>query len=217
MVKKAVFFDLDHTLCRVNVSLQFGLYLFRKSLFPWHKMFPLFISYLLCKRGWIGLQHLHIQAAKTLFQGKELIFIESLVGDFLDQINEMLQPEIWAHFREAKAAGYYTALLSNSPCFLVKEIARRLGFDTAKGTEYATNNGKICPEITRHMEGAEKAEFVAAELLRLGLKREDAMAYSDSFLDLPFLESVGIPIAVNPDKKLLKHAKNRGWRVICPK
>ena len=47
----------------------------------------------------------------------------------------------------------------------------------------------------------------------LGLSLDDAVFYSDSASDLPLLERVGEPVAVNPDKKLAKVARDRGWRV----
>ena len=39
-------------------------------------------------------------------------------------------------------------------------------------------------------------------------------AYSDSDTDLPFLEAVGIPVAVNPDRELARVAAERGWEVL---
>jgi phosphoserine phosphatase len=46
-----------------------------------------------------------------------------------------------------------------------------------------------------------------------GFALEDACFYSDSITDLPLLEAVGTPIIVNPDARLRRHAKRRGWRI----
>jgi HAD superfamily hydrolase (TIGR01490 family) len=46
-----------------------------------------------------------------------------------------------------------------------------------------------------------------------GYSLRDATFYSDSISDLPLLEAVGTPVAVNPDPRLLRVAKDRGWRV----
>ncbi len=47
----------------------------------------------------------------------------------------------------------------------------------------------------------------------LGADLSRAIFYSDSITDLPLLERVGEAVAVNPDKKLLREARARGWRV----
>lgn len=140
--------------------------------------------------------------------------MDELVKDFLDQtLSDILDPTVLGYFHEAKARGEYTALLSNSPSFIVQSIADRLGFDRCAGTEYVVHNGKFCAKILKSMEGSDKALIVSAELQRLHLKKEDATGYSDSILDLPFLLSVGNPIIVNPDKKLMEYAQKHGMHL----
>lgn len=176
---------------------------------------PLVTCYFMCKRGWVGLQHLHILSAKGIFQGKKVEAFNALVKDFLDQtLDSILQPKVLACFRQAQSRGEYTALLSNSPGFIVQQIAGRLGFDRFAGTEYLVRDGKFCAQILKSMEGPNKAAFVEAELQRLKLTKERAAAYSDSILDAAFLESAGSPVAVNPDKKLMVYAQARGWVVL---
>ena len=53
-------------------------------------------------------------------------------------------------------------------------------------------------------------EFAAAE----GLDLAASWAYSDSHTDLPFLDAVGNPVAVNPDRQLRRIAAERGWPVL---
>ena len=53
-------------------------------------------------------------------------------------------------------------------------------------------------------------ELAAAEGIDLGA----SWAYSDSYSDLPFLEAVGNPVAVNPDRGLRRIAAERGWPVL---
>ncbi|MEO8122813.1 MAG: HAD family phosphatase [Burkholderiales bacterium] len=56
-------------------------------------------------------------------------------------------------------------------------------------------------------------EWLAAMALPAELIRS-ARFYSDSINDLPLLQSVGEPVAVDPDERLLAHAKVQGWRVL---
>jgi phosphoserine phosphatase len=63
------------------------------------------------------------------------------------------------------------------------------------------------------LHGEGKAVAVRAIAEREGLDLERCSAYSDSSNDLPMLELVGNPCAVNPDAKLRAHAKANGWRI----
>jgi phosphoserine phosphatase len=49
---------------------------------------------------------------------------------------------------------------------------------------------------------------------REGIDLARSTAYSDSHTDLPFLEAVGHPVAVNPDRELRRLAAERGWPVL---
>jgi phosphoserine phosphatase len=53
------------------------------------------------------------------------------------------------------------------------------------------------------------ADYAAAE----GLDLAEAVAYADSSSDLPMLEAVGFPVAVNPETRLAAIARKRGWLV----
>ena len=63
------------------------------------------------------------------------------------------------------------------------------------------------------MHGQAKAEAVRALAAREGLDLQRCSAYSDSANDIPLLELVGNPCAINPDKVLRNHARAKGWRV----
>ncbi|MBT4909478.1 MAG: HAD hydrolase family protein, partial [Microbacteriaceae bacterium] len=66
------------------------------------------------------------------------------------------------------------------------------------------------------LHGPKKAEAATELAERLGAKLKDCYAYSDSAADIPLLELVGHPSAVNPDAELLAHAEQRHWPIIWP-
>jgi phosphoserine phosphatase len=61
--------------------------------------------------------------------------------------------------------------------------------------------------------GESKATAMRELAERTGLDLSSSSAYSDSATDLPMLEAVGRPVAVNPDRALAKIARERGWEV----
>ncbi len=64
-----------------------------------------------------------------------------------------------------------------------------------------------------HGEGKAQAVRELAQADQLDLAA--STAYSDSYSDVPFLEAVGHPVAVNPDRRLRKIARLRGWPTIA--
>ena len=74
-------------------------------------------------------------------------------------------------------------------------------------------SGEIIPPFCFGEGKAEKLRnFLSEKNLEINFK--ESFAYSDGVFDLPMLELVGNPVAVEPDKKLLEIAKNKGWQII---
>ena len=113
--------------------------------------------------------------------------------------------------------GFLTILTSGSFQDLIKIIANRLNIDFAIGTELEQKSdkfsGKIVPPFCFGQGKAEKVKnFLSEKKLKINFK--ESFSYSDSFFDLPILEMAGNPVVVEPDKKLLEIAKNKGWQII---
>jgi phosphoserine phosphatase len=114
----------------------------------------------------------------------------------------------------AQHLGHYTLILSNSPSFLVSVFARCFGVDDWKATRYAIDHQENLSHIDVIFQGEEKAKYVNEIASQLHISKEDVTAYSDSYLDLPFLLTAGTPIAVNPDRKLKKYSESHSWTVL---
>ena len=61
--------------------------------------------------------------------------------------------------------------------------------------------------------GETRAQILADYCEAEGLRLEESVAYADSTSDLPMLEAVGFPVAVNPETRLAAIARKRGWLV----
>ena len=75
-------------------------------------------------------------------------------------------------------------------------------------------DGRYTGRALRALHAEAKADCVRAVAEREGLDLAACTAYSDSHTDLPFLEAVGHPVAVNPDRELRRVARERGWPVL---
>ena len=97
---------------------------------------------------------------------------------------------------------------------IVEAIADDLGFDGALGTICEVRDGRYTGRALRALHAEAKADCVRAVAESEGLDLQASTAYSDSHTDLPFLEVVGHPVAVNPDRELRRIARGRGWPVL---
>ena len=98
---------------------------------------------------------------------------------------------------------------------IVDAIAADLGFDGALGTICEVEGGAYTGRSIRSLHGGHKAAALVELAEREGFDLARCTAYSDSHTDLPFLEAVGSPVAVNPDRELAQVAAERGWEVLA--
>ena len=97
---------------------------------------------------------------------------------------------------------------------IVEELAGELGFDGAIGSTCEIVDGVYTGRSLRAAHGEGKAAAIRELAEQEGLDLAASTAYSDSHTDLPFLEAVGNPVAVNPDRELRRVAVERGWPVL---
>ncbi|HEV8097601.1 MAG TPA: HAD family hydrolase [Gaiellaceae bacterium] len=97
---------------------------------------------------------------------------------------------------------------------IVEAIAEDLGFDGALGTVCEVRDGRYTGRARRALHAGAKANCVHAVAESEGFELSECTAYSDSHTDLPFLEAVGHPVAVNPDRALRRVAAERSWPVL---
>jgi HAD superfamily hydrolase (TIGR01490 family) len=115
--------------------------------------------------------------------------------------------------REHRALGHRTLLITGALDFVIEPlkplfddvVAATLGVDTA---------GRLTGELDSAPPTGEARAIVMQDYAAAnGLDLEQAVAYADSASDLPMLEAVGHPVAVNPEAKLATIARKRGWHV----
>ena len=116
---------------------------------------------------------------------------------------------------EHKGRGHLTFLVTAAPIELAGTIAEALGMTGALATVSEIDaegyyTGRLVGPV---MHGPAKAKAVAEEASARGIDLAACAAYSDSVNDLPLLESVGYPHAVNPEHELRRIASVRGWPI----
>jgi hypothetical protein len=104
--------------------------------------------------------------------------------------------------------------VSASPAEIVAPLADHLGVDGFLATVAEVDaDGRYTGRVELYCYGAEKVVAMRALAVAESIDLERSAAYSDSATDEPMLAAVGHPVAVNPDRELLRIARERGWEV----
>jgi HAD superfamily hydrolase (TIGR01490 family) len=136
-----------------------------------------------------------------------------------DVVNREIIPRLYPQAVELlarhKQAGRAVFICSSAPQDFLVLLADQLGIDGVVGTRAEVVDGRYTGRLDGAMvHGTAKADRVRdlAEDLDLDLTR--SFAYSDRVNDLPMLELVGNPVAMNPDHRLRALARRRGWQIL---
>ena len=129
-----------------------------------------------------------------------------------------LHQQVMDQLRWHQGEGHIVVLVSGTFRELLQMVAEELRVPYAVGTILETHDGRYTGRITGPpCFGQEKAKQVLSFLKRDGLDvgLSDSYAYADRIYDLPLLEMVGHQVAVYPDGRLRRVARDRGWRIIA--
>lgn len=138
------------------------------------------------------------------------------LSELVEEIfSEVLTTKLWPGTHQL-AQGHLDAgepvwLVTAAPIEVARLIAGRLGLTGALGTVAETHDGYYTGRLVGNlMHGNNKADAVRVLADEEGYDLELCSAYSDSVNDLPMLSLVGNPCAVNPDRRLRRHARMHG-------
>ena len=208
-------FDLDRTIVRVNSSFRFSQQLVMRRKLPFSTLCHSFLFYIRHTAGWLSLEDVHHKVFSRHLKGFPLNVLKDEVKRFISKLKEKdYYLPAFEHFKRAKEMGHYTVLLSSSPDFLVGPLSKFFGFDESFASVYEVDKANNLCHISSILQGDGKVKILNRLAEKLGVAMENTIAYSDSHLDLPFLEEAGVAVVVNPDNKLRRLAKNRKWLTI---
>ena len=214
---EAAFFDLDKTVIAKASMVAFGRPLMHEGL----------VSRRTVLRALYGqLVYMHLGASEEklermresvlkLTRGWDQARIREIVRETLEEIVEpIIYAEALELIEEHKAAGRRVFIVSASPEEIVAPLGEFLGVDEVIASQARVDaEGRYTGEMDRYAYGPYKAEVMRERAAAEGIDLTASYAYSDSYTDAPMLEAVGHPVAVNPDRVLLKLARERDWEV----
>jgi HAD superfamily hydrolase (TIGR01490 family) len=213
----AAFFDLDKTILAKSSSLAFAKPLYDGGLIGRSDVLKSAYAQLVYLTS--GADHDQMERMRVylseLSRGWDVEQVRTVVNETLDGIvDPIVYQEAMKLIAEHKEAGRDVIIISSSGTEIVEPIGARLGVDKAVGTQMAIEDGKYTGDILFYAYGPGKADAMQALAAEEGYDLAQSYAYSDSYTDLPMLEAVGHPFAVNPDEQLRRVARERVWPVL---
>jgi HAD superfamily hydrolase (TIGR01490 family) len=133
---------------------------------------------------------------------------------FEQRLRQAIYPEAESLIAKFRQNGFAFYIVSATYRFMVAPYAQHLGATHFWGCELEVVDGLCTGHIVGTVYHQEKKAQVLRELAQSsGIALEHSYAFGDSMNDLPMLEAVGHPVAVNPGRKLRRLAQARGWAI----
>lgn len=213
--KRAALFDMDRTLIRRDSASLYVRYqrdIGEVTLWDTLRVAWWLLEYSL---GVIDAEKV-AETALRAYRGKEEAWMLQRCDTWF---GEYVLPHVCDSGREAvvrhRDAGELVAIVTGATRYAAEPLARELGIDHVVCTELEVDEaglftGRMRPPMCYGAGKIERTERLAEAH---GFALEDAVFYSDSITDLPLLERVREPVVVNPDARLRRVARQRGWRI----
>lgn len=208
------FFDVDKTVISANSATLW----IRRELRLGH------VGWTVALRGafWLGLYTLGfarldaalIDAVRTLRGKRESDIRDRTLAFWHEEVRPLIRPGARAALAAHRARGDRVYLLTTSSTYLSHELAAELGCDGYLCNQMDVADGLFTGGVAQPLcFGAGKTTRAAALAAELGVALSACTYYGDSYSDLPVLRAVGTAVAVNPDPRLRRAARQHGWRI----
>jgi HAD superfamily hydrolase (TIGR01490 family) len=213
--KYIAFFDLDRTLVSVNSGKILIKTAYEKGYISRLGLIKAFCLSFLYKYELMDTLRI-IDTMAGWLKGISETELNKLTEEIFEkQIRLSIRPEMRDEIKYHKNNGSEVIIMSSAIAAICKPVAENLGIDSVICSGLEVENGIF----TGHSSGLfcfgeEKARRLIEFCESRNISTSDTWYYGDSIADLPVLLASGKPVCVSPDKKLLKEAKKRNWRVI---
>lgn len=218
MPRTAAFFDLDKTVIAKSSTLTFSKSFYQGGLINRRAVLRTAYAQFVFLAG--GADHDQMERMReylsALCRGWNVQLVKELVAETLhDLIDPIIYDEAASLIEEHHTAGRDVVIVSTSGAEVVEPIGELLGADRVVATRMIVGeDGCFTGEVEYYAYGPTKAEAIRELAGSEGYDLSRCYAYSDSATDLPMLEAVGHPHAVNPDRALRREALAREWPIL---
>jgi len=212
---EAAFFDLDKTVISKSSSLALTRPMYRAGLVSRSSLLKSVYAqlvYLLLGADEKKMDRLK-ESMLALTRGWERDQVDGIIREALSELDPYIYLEALDLMELHRALGRKVFLVSSAVEDVVRPLAERLGEVDVIATRVKIEEGRYTGELEFYCYRENKAVAIREVAERDDVDLAASYAYSDSITDLPMLEAVGHPVAVNPDRDLRREAEKRGWQI----
>lgn len=212
-MRAAAFFDLDHTVLRKDTGMSWMRFLRSRGELSAAELGRAVWWSLLYKAAVLDLDALAVRLAAPLAGQSEAEVRAKADLWHASHVVPMIAPAARHAIRVHRDAGDVVALATGATQYAALAVASGLGIDHTLCSRLEVEGGLFTGRLAAMCFGAHKVSLARAFAAEHGIDLARSTFYSDSYNDLPLLEQVGTAVAVNPDLRLFRHARRRGWRI----
>jgi HAD superfamily hydrolase (TIGR01490 family) len=215
-VPGAAFFDLDRTLISRSSSLALAGTFRQRGLIGRRQLAQAALAQLVFARFGAGQSRVGRTAdtAVSILRGLPVELMREIAAEAWEPV---LKPLVYREALDLATShadrGERVYIASAALHEVVEEVSSQLGFDGAIASRAEVRDGVYTGRLERRLYAHAKADALVEVARAETLDLPSSTAYSDSHSDVPFLEVVGHPVVVNPDRELRRIAGERGWPV----
>jgi putative phosphoserine phosphatase / 1-acylglycerol-3-phosphate O-acyltransferase len=207
------FFDMDNTILRGSSGRLYLQYLRRKGLLSWPRWLAITGQVGLYVVGLTSFPQLMARLMTQVAGADEAEAWRISAAWFDEMLREYIAPAARERIIWHRQQGHRVVIVSASTPYAVSPVAHDLGLgNDYLATRLEVTSGRFTGGLIEPpCYGAGKVALVRAYSAQNALDLGESYFYSDSHHDLPLLEAVGHPVAVNPSRKLMAIALKRRW------
>jgi HAD superfamily hydrolase (TIGR01490 family) len=212
--RAGAFFDMDKTLIAENSGSLYMRYRYQRGEISGLDLLKGIGAYLQYKLGILDIRN-WTKTMMVQFRGQSEAELEAEANAwFGEMVVQTIYPEAEELVRKHEAQGHVVAIVSGATKFVVRPLAQRLGIEHFLYTRLEVEDGCFTGRVIEPIcfeEG--KIYWLQQFIEEQAIDLAKSWFYTDSITDLPLLDLVGHPVAVNPDPLLYRAAVKRRWPV----
>jgi len=215
--KAAAFFDLDRTIIGGSSVFIFGKVAYKTGLVTTRELLKDANNAVAFKMS--GASDEKTDAVKDrilqAIEGVEVTTLTAMADEIIPKLMKDVRREARGLIDLHTDAGRDTYIVSASPIEIVGRFAQEMEMTGGLGTVAEIKDGVYTGDLAQPFcYGEGKADALHRIADEMGYDLEASYAYTDSAGDMPMLDAVGHPVAVNPDRALETIAYHRGWPIV---
>jgi HAD superfamily hydrolase (TIGR01490 family) len=212
-VTVAAFFDMDHTLLRVETGMSWVRFLYRRGELPPQMLAKAVYWSTLYKLAVLDMEAVFTRLARDLRGDSEAEMVAKCDVWYRRDIAPEVAPAARVAVEHHRRAGHLVVLATGSTQYAAGPVARGVGIEHVLSSVLEVEGGTFTGRARALCFGHHKVTLAEAWARAHGVDLARSYFYSDSYNDRPMLERVGTAVAVNPDARLRRLARRRGWPV----